>query len=203
MNGKGGSSMFGLRSAGVKWLIVGLGNPGKKYENTRHNVGFQSVNYIAEKLKVKINRSKFHSLTCTCEIENEKALLMLPQTFMNESGIAVEEAASYYKISPDHIIVIFDDIALSPGTIRIKTKGSSGGHNGLKSIQGMLDSEDYQRIKIGTGDRTDKESDLADWVLGQLTDSEKKLITGRYDDIFSSVRLMVSGNTEKAMNQYN
>ena len=195
--------MFGIKSSGVNWLIVGLGNPGKKYENTRHNVGFCSVRYIADQLKVKINRSKFHSLTATCNIENEKCLLMLPQTFMNESGIAVEEAASYYKISPDHIIVIFDDIALNPGTIRVKTKGSSGGHNGLKSIQGMLDSEDYQRVKIGTGDRTDKESDLADWVLGQLTDSEKKLITHRYEDIISSVKLMVSGNTEKAMNQFN
>ena len=195
--------MFGMKSSGVNWLIVGLGNPGKKYENTRHNVGFCSVRYIADQLKVKINRSKFHSLTATCCIENEKCLLMLPQTFMNESGIAVEEAASYYKISPDHIIVIFDDIALNPGTIRVKTKGSSGGHNGLKSIQGMLDSEDYQRVKIGTGDRTDKESDLADWVLGQLTDSEKKLLTDRYEDIFSSVKLMVSGNTEKAMNQFN
>ncbi|MCR5457733.1 MAG: aminoacyl-tRNA hydrolase [Clostridiales bacterium] len=195
--------MFLRRSSGVKWLIVGLGNPGKKYENTRHNVGFQSVQYIAEKLKTKINRSKFHALTSVCDIENEKVMLMLPQTFMNESGIAVEEAASFYKINPENIIVIFDDISLNPGTIRIKSKGSSGGHNGLKSIQGMLDSEDYQRIKIGTGDRTDKESDLADWVLGQLTDSEKKLITDRFEDIFSSVKLMVSGNTEKAMNQYN
>ena len=195
--------MFLRRSSGVKWLIVGLGNPGKKYENTRHNVGFQSVQYIAEKLKTKINRSKFHALTSVCDIENEKVMLMLPQTFMNESGIAVEEAASFYKINPENIIVIFDDISLDPGTIRIKSKGSSGGHNGLKSIQGMLDSEDYQRIKIGTGDRTDKESDLADWVLGQLTDSEKKLITNRFEDIFSSVKLMVSGNTEKAMNQYN
>ena len=195
--------MFGKRSTGVKWLIVGLGNPGKKYENTRHNVGFQSVNYIADKLKVKINRSKFHSLTCTCEIENEKAMLMLPQTFMNESGIAVEEAASFYKLNPENIIVIFDDIALNPGAIRIKTKGSSGGHNGLKSIQGMLDSENYQRIKIGTGDRLDKDSDLADWVLGQLTDQEKKLIYDRFEDIYSSVRLIVSGNTEKAMNSYN
>lgn len=195
--------MFGKRSTGVKWLIVGLGNPGKKYENTRHNVGFQSVNYIADKLKVKINRSKFHSLTCTCEIENEKVMLMLPQTFMNESGIAVEEAASFYKLNPENIIVIFDDIALNPGAIRIKTKGSSGGHNGLKSIQGMLDSENYQRIKIGTGDRLDKDSDLADWVLGQLTDQEKKLIYNRFEDIYSSVRLIVSGNTEKAMNNYN
>jgi PTH1 family peptidyl-tRNA hydrolase len=195
--------MFGKRSTGVKWLIVGLGNPGKKYENTRHNVGFQSVNYIADKLKVKINRSKFHSLTCTCEIENEKVMLMLPQTFMNESGIAVEEAASFYKLNPENIIVIFDDIALNPGAIRIKTKGSSGGHNGLKSIQGMLDSENYQRIKIGTGDRLDKDSDLADWVLGQLTDQEKKLIYDRFEDIYSSVRLIVSGNTEKAMNNYN
>ncbi len=195
--------MFGKRSTGVKWLIVGLGNPGKKYENTRHNVGFQSVNYIADKLKVKINRSKFHSLTCTCEIENEKAMLMLPQTFMNESGIAVEEAASFYKLNPENIIVIFDDIALNPGAIRIKTKGSSGGHNGLKSIQGMLNSENYQRIKIGTGDRLDKDSDLADWVLGQLTDQEKKLIYDRFEDIYSSVRLIVSGNTEKAMNSYN
>jgi PTH1 family peptidyl-tRNA hydrolase len=195
--------MFGKRSTGVKWLIVGLGNPGKKYENTRHNVGFQSVNYIADKLKVKINRSKFHSLTCTCEIENEKVMLMLPQTFMNESGIAVEEAASFYKLNPENIIVIFDDIALNPGEIRIKAKGSSGGHNGLKSIQGMLDSENYQRIKIGTGDRLDKDSDLADWVLGQLTDQEKKLIYDRFEDIYSSVRLIVSGNTEKAMNSYN
>ena len=195
--------MFGKRSTGVKWLIVGLGNPGKKYENTRHNVGFQSVDYIADKLKVKINRSKFHSLTCTCEIENEKVMLMLPQTFMNESGIAVEEAASFYKLNPENIIVIFDDIALNPGAIRIKTKGSSGGHNGLKSIQGMLDSENYQRIKIGTGDRLDKDSDLADWVLGQLTDQEKKLIYDRFEDIYSSVRLIVSGNTEKAMNNYN
>jgi PTH1 family peptidyl-tRNA hydrolase len=195
--------MFGRKITGVKWLIVGLGNPGKKYENTRHNVGFSSVQYIADQLKIKINRSKFQALTATCELENEKVMFMLPQTFMNASGIAVEEASSYFKIAPENIIVICDDISLQPGVIRIKSKGSSGGHNGLKSIQGMLGSENYHRIKIGVGDRADKDNDLADWVLGQLTESDKKLIGDCYEKILSSIELIVSGNEEKAMNLYN
>lgn len=185
------------------FIVVGLGNPGKKYENTRHNAGFRAIDHIAAKLGAKINRAKFDSLVGECEISGTKVLLMKPQTLMNASGTAVSAAADFYKTDPDHIIILSDDISLDPGHIRIRREGSAGGHKGLKSINKWLGTEKYPRVKIGVGKKPTPEYDLADWVLGNLPDSDMKLTESRLDDIFDAVRLIISGDTEKAMNLYN
>ena len=185
------------------FIVVGLGNPGKKYDNTRHNAGFRAIDYIAAKLGAKIDRAKFDSLVGECEIGSTKVLLMKPQTLMNASGTAVSAAADFYKITPDHIIILSDDTSLDPGHIRIRREGSAGGHNGLKSINKWLGTEKYPRVKIGVGKKPTPEYDLADWVLGNLPDGDMKLTESRLDDIFDAVRLIISGDIEKAMNLYN
>ena len=185
------------------FIVVGLGNPSKKYENTRHNAGFRAIDHIAAKLGAKINRAKFDSLVGECEIGGTKVLLMKPQTLMNASGTAVSAAADFYKITPDHIIILSDDTSLDPGHIRIRREGSAGGHNGLKSINKWLGTEKYPRVKIGVGKKPTPEYDLADWVLGNLPDGDMKLTESRLDDIFDAVRLIISGDIEKAMNLYN
>lgn len=185
------------------FIVVGLGNPGKKYDNTRHNAGFRAIDYIAAKLGAKIDRAKFDSLVGECEIGGTKVLLMKPQTLMNASGTAVKAAADFYKISPDNIIILSDDVSLDPGHIRIRREGSAGGHNGLKSINAWLGTEKYPRVKIGVGKKPSPEYDLADWVLGKLPDGDMKLTEGRRDDVFDAVRLIISGETEKAMCLYN
>lgn len=185
------------------FIVVGLGNPGKKYDNTRHNAGFRAIDHIAAKLGAKIDRAKFDSLVGECEIGEVNVLLMKPQTLMNASGTAVSAAADFYKISPEHIIILSDDASLEPGHIRIRREGSAGGHNGLKSINKWLGTEKYPRVKIGVGKKPSPEYDLADWVLGNLPDGDMKLTEGRRDDIFDAVRLIISGETKKAMNLYN
>lgn len=185
------------------FIVVGLGNPGKKYDNTRHNAGFRAIDHISEKLGVKIDRAKFDSLVGECEIGGTKVLLMKPQTLMNASGTAAKAAADFYKISPEHIIILSDDISLDPGHIRIRREGSAGGHNGLKSINTWLGTEKYPRVKIGVGKKPTPEYDLADWVLGILPEADRNSENARLDDIFDAVRLIISGETEKAMNLYN
>ncbi|MBQ3897377.1 MAG: aminoacyl-tRNA hydrolase, partial [Clostridia bacterium] len=148
------------------FIIAGLGNPGREYEQTRHNIGFIAANAIAEAHGVKIDRLKFKALTATCVIGTEKVLLMKPQTFMNNSGEAIGEAARFYKVPPENILIIADDISLPPGTLRIRRKGTAGGHNGLKSIINHLDSTEFPRIKIGVGDRENPDEELMDYVLG-------------------------------------
>lgn len=180
------------------YLVVGLGNPGKKYEMTRHNAGFMALDHIGEKLGVKINRSKFNSLTAEAEISGARVLLMKPQTFMNASGTAVIEAADYFRIPSANVIVLCDDISFDPGKLRVRREGSAGGHNGLKNIAEWLGSEGYPRVKIGVGKKPEG-YDLADFVLSKLSDGDIKAIADRYDDVFAAVELIVAGNIDKAM----
>lgn len=186
----------------VTHIVVGLGNPGAEYEKTRHNIGFLSIDYIAERYGARIDRVKFHALVGECVIEGVRVLLMKPNTFMNSSGIAVGEAASFYKISPENIIVLHDEISFEPGLFRIRRKGSAGGHNGLKSIISSLSSEDFARIKIGVGKKPTPEYDLAAWVLGKIPEGDLELMRGRFEDIKSSVSLILLGKTDEAMNRY-
>ena len=186
----------------VSYIIAGLGNPGAQYAKTRHNVGFVAIDYIAERLDVSIDRAKFHALVAEAKIGNVRVLLMKPETYMNNSGVAIGEAASFYKISPDHVIVLHDEISFEPGIIRIRRKGSAGGHNGLKSIIAHLASEDFPRVKIGVGKKPTPEYDLADWVLGKMPKDASDATEARNGDIFDSVRFITEGKIDEAMQRY-
>jgi len=186
----------------ITHLVVGLGNPGIEYAPTRHNVGFVALDYIAERLGVRVDRVKFHALTAEARFGEVRVLLMKPTTFMNNSGVAVAEAAAFYKIPPENIIVLHDEISFAPGNFRIRRKGSAGGHNGLKSIITHLGSDAFLRIKIGVGQKPTPEYDLADWVLGRLPKSDTEAVNQRHPDIYSSVELMLVGRIDEAMNKY-
>lgn len=186
----------------VSYIVAGLGNIGKQYERTRHNAGFLAIDYIAERLSVRIDRVKFNSTVCECEIAGERVLLMKPTTLMNNSGIAIAEAASFYKIPPERVIVIHDEISFDPGVIRIRRKGSAGGHNGLKSIISRLSSEDFPRIKVGVGKKPSPDYDLADFVLGRFPDADLEALRSRFSDIYSSVSDIIKGDIDGAMNRY-
>ena len=186
----------------VSFIIVGLGNIGKQYEHTRHNAGFLAIDYIAEKYGAKIDRVKFHSTVGECNIGGARVLLMKPSTLMNNSGIAVGEAASFYKISPERVLVLHDEISFEPGMIRIRRKGSAGGHNGLKSIIQRLPGEDFPRIKIGVGKKPNPEYDLADWVLGKFPESDMKALKDRFEDIAVASELIVKGEIDNAMAKF-
>lgn len=188
--------------APITHIVVGLGNIGKQYERTRHNVGFLAIDYIAERLGVKIDRVKFHASVCECNIGGVGVLLMKPSTLMNNSGIAIAEAAGFYKIPPENVIVLHDEISFDPGKIRIRRKGSAGGHNGLKSIIAHLGSQDFPRVKIGVGQKPSPEYDLADFVLSKLPDADFAQISERFPDIFESVKLITAGDIETAMQRY-
>ena len=197
-------SMFFKRSSGgVKYLVVGLGNPDKKYRNTRHNTGFIAVDYMAGELGIELSKKKFDSLTAEAVIAEEKVLLMKPQTYMNLSGVAVEKAASFYKISPENVIVIFDDISLPVGRMRIRRKGTHGGHNGIRSIIDYLQSENFPRVKVGIGERPNPHYDLADWVLSTFKEDELKSIKEVAGHCLDIVKLIIEGNIEQAMSKYN
>ena len=186
----------------VEYIVVGLGNSGTKYENTRHNAGFIAVDRLAQKLGVKIDRIKYKSLVTTCTIGDKKVLLMKPSTYMNNSGLAVTEAMNFYKIPPENVIVLFDDISLDVGKMRIRRKGSDGGHNGIKNIIYLSGSDRFPRIKIGVGHKPEK-WDLADWVLSRFTESEQKVLEETADKAAQAVELMLDGQIDKAMNLYN
>ncbi len=188
--------------APISFLVVGLGNPGAKYEKTRHNVGFIAVDDIAKRLGTRIDRAKYHALVTEVTLDGARGLLMKPETFMNNSGVAVAEAARFYGIPPEKIIVLHDEISFEPGLFRIRRKGSAGGHNGLKSIIEHLGSQDFPRIKLGVGQKPHPEYDLADWVLGKMPEGDMKKFTDRLDDVFSSVRLIVGGDIDGAMSKF-
>ena len=192
-----------MPSGKPEYLIAGLGNPGKAYEQTRHNAGFMAIDALAGALDTKINRAKFDALCGDAGIGGKPVLLIKPQTYMNASGIAVSAAAEYYKIPPEHVIVLFDDISLEPGKVRIRRKGSHGGHNGIRSIVDYLQSEAFPRVKIGVGERPNPNYDLADWVLSTFKEDEKKAIREVASHCREIVELMLSGNVDKAMNLYN
>lgn len=196
--------MFGLLRRGApQYLIVGLGNPGPKYACTRHNAGFMALDALAEKCGVNVTRVKFHAIVGEADLGGVKCLLMKPQTFMNESGTAVQAAADYYKIPAERVIVLFDDISLDPGRLRIRRKGSDGGHNGIKSLIAQLDSEQFPRVKIGVGAKPNPDYDLAAWVLSKFTPEEQKLLNEAYERAPGAVELIVSGRMDEAMNRYN
>ena len=186
----------------VSFIIAGLGNPGQQYQKTRHNVGFVAVDYIAAKLGVKIDRAKFHSLVAEAKIGEVRVLLMKPETYMNNSGVAIGEAAAFYKIPAERVLVLHDEISFEPGLMRIRRKGSAGGHNGLKSIIAHLASEDFPRVKIGVGKKPTPEYDLADWVLGKLPKDHSDKIDERLDDIFCAAQLIADGKIDDAMQKY-
>ncbi|MBP3592604.1 MAG: aminoacyl-tRNA hydrolase [Clostridia bacterium] len=186
-------------AAPIEFLIAGLGNPGKEYERTRHNAGFVAVDAIAESLGVKIDRAKFRALIAEVSLGGKRGLLMKPQTFMNLSGAAIAEAASFYKIPPERVLVLVDDISLAPGQMRIRRKGSAGGHNGLKSIIAELGSQEFPRIKLGVGQKPSPDHDLVNWVLGKLPEEDNKAFLSILDDVAASATLIVKGDIETAM----
>ena len=190
-------------SGAVEYLIVGLGNPGTQYEGTRHNAGFMALDAVAEKAGVKLDRLKFKGLCAQAVVGGKKVLLLKPSTFMNLSGQSVTEAMRFYKLPPEHVIVIYDDISFAPGKLRIRLKGSDGGQNGLKNIIYLSGSDAFPRIKLGTGDRPDRRYDLADWVLSRFSESERKLFGSAVENACDALELMVQGKTEEAMNRYN
>ena len=185
------------------YMIVGLGNPGKQYETTRHNAGFICLDLLSEKHGIKVNKLKFKSLMGDGRIGGARCLLLKPQTFMNLSGEAVRDAADFYKIPPENIIVICDDISLDPGKIRIRRKGSAGGQNGMKNIIFHLKSDNFPRIKVGVGAKPNPDYDLADWVLSHFTKDEAKLIKEAAEKSIGAVEYMVKDNIDKAMSDYN
>ena len=196
--------MLGLKTTGgVEYLIVGLGNPDKKYENTRHNCGWMAIDHLADKLGCKVNKIKFKSFVGECRINNKRALLMKPTTYMNNSGQAVVEAMNFYKLPPENVIVVFDDISLDVGKMRIRQKGSDGGQKGMRSIIYLSGKDTFPRIKIGIGAKPNPDWDLADWVLSRFSKDEGKLLEEMFDNAADAIALMVDGKIDRAMNLYN
>ena len=183
----------------IEYIVAGLGNPGKEYERTRHNAGFMTVDYIAERCGVRIDRAKFSALVGEAVVNGKRILLMKPQTYLNLSGEAVSAAAKFYKIAPERIIVISDDISLDVGRVRIRRKGSHGGQNGLRSIESCLSSQDYQRIKVGIGAKPHPDYQLADWVLSGFSAEDVKALGEIYPKIYDGLCRMLDGDTEAAM----
>ena len=194
---------FQKNSGGASWLIVGLGNPGEKYENTRHNVGFQVVDELAERQNAPVQKLKFKALTNLLTISGEKVLVMKPVTYMNLSGEAVRPAADFYKIPPERILVISDDTALDPGKLRIRTKGSAGGHNGLKNIIQHLGTDQFPRVRVGVGQKPHPDYDLADWVLGKFQGEAKKVMDEAVKRAADAVECILKEGTDRAMNRFN
>ncbi len=186
-----------------EFIVAGLGNPGKKYENTRHNAGFIALDKTALKYGVNVDRAKFHALVGEGTVAGKKVLFMKPETFMNSSGEAVGEASRFYKIPPENIIIISDDITLPVGKMRIRRKGSHGGHNGLKSIESHLSSSSYQRIKIGVGEKPHPDYDLVDWVLGKFSKEDLTKIDITAQNTAEALEYIINGETEKAMCKFN
>ena len=186
----------------ITHIVVGLGNVGKEYEKTRHNAGFMAIDALAEKCGVRIDRVKFHALVAEANFGGVRVLLMKPTTYMNNSGVAISEAAAFYKIAPENIIVLHDEISFDVGVMRIRRKGSAGGHNGLKSIIAHLGSDAFPRIKIGVGKKPSPEYDLVDFVLGRFSQEDLAKLAEENSSIISAVELMLSGGIEEAMNKY-
>lgn len=193
--------MFGKKSDA--WLIVGLGNPGKQYEHTRHNCGFRALDALSDKLNCKINKCKFQGLYGQADYNGTRLYLLKPQTYMNLSGRSVLQLSAYYNIPPQRIIVLFDDISLEPGRLRIRNDGSAGGHNGIKSIIQELGSQSFPRVKIGVGAKPHPEQDLADWVLSTFSANEEKALTTSLPAAGDAALCIIAHGVPEAANRYN
>lgn len=187
----------------IEYVIAGLGNPGLQYQGTRHNAGFNVLDTLADQLNVKINRMKFKGLTEEVTIEGVRCLLLKPNTFMNLSGESVIQALEFYKLDTQKLIVVYDDISLEPGKLRIRRKGSHGGHNGMRSIIDLTGKDDFNRIKIGVGKKPHPDYDLAKWVLGKFSKEDSERMKTSAENACQCIKLMVQGKTDAAMNQYN
>ena len=197
------SSNKNTTQAPISWIIAGLGNPGEEYRNTRHNAGFLTVDALADRLGAHIDRMKFHALTAEVTIGESRVLLLKPMTYMNESGVAVSEAAAFYKIPSDHILVISDDISLAPGKLRLRRKGSAGGQKGLKSIIERLGTENFPRLRIGVGAKPHPDYDLASWVLSNFSKSEMELLRGAIGCAEEGIRLILKDQFDNAVQHCN
>lgn len=185
------------------YIIVGLGNPTKKYEKTRHNIGFDAIDLLGNKYQIPINQPFGKALIGKGVIEGEKVILVKPQTFMNLSGKSVSEVISFYKENPtENLIVLYDDISLDPGNVRVRMKGSAGGHNGIKSIIASIGTQEFPRVKIGVGNKPDR-MDLADYVLGHFTGAEREEVEESLFKTCEAVKYIIQHQPEKAMNQFN
>ena len=183
----------------ITHIIVGLGNPGREYEKTRHNAGFLAIDYVAQKCGIDVSRVKFHALVGEGEILGVRTLLMKPTTYMNNSGVAIAEAATFYKVPPENVIVLCDEISFDVGLMRIRRKGSAGGHNGLKSVIEHLGSDSFPRVKIGVGQKPSCDYDLVKWVLGRFSDENLDTLSKQHESILSAVELMLTGKIDDAM----
>lgn len=195
--------MFFQKKLPVSWLVVGLGNPGGQYEHTRHNVGFLVADELGERGRFPIQRLKFKALTSTAAVGGQGVLVMKPVTYMNLSGEAVGEAARFYKLDPAHVLVISDDVDLPLGRLRIRTGGSAGGHNGLKSVIQHLGSDQFPRLKVGVGGKPHPDYDMADWVLGKLQGEDKKVMDETVKRAADAVECLLRDGPQKAMNRFN
>ena len=195
--------MFGInKPKNIDWLVVGLGNPGRKYQGTRHNAGFMAADALAKRLGITVDRLKFHALTGDGICGEQRIILAKPQTFMNLSGQAVDEIMRYYKIPPERLLVMCDDISLDPGKLRIRRKGSHGGQNGMRNIIDMIESSDFCRIKLGIGAKPHPDYSLADWVLSCFTVGELKEMEQSAANAAEAAELIVNGEIDKAMNLF-
>ena len=195
--------MFFSKPGGVSWLVVFLGNPGPRYEGTRHNAGFMAGDALAKAKGAAINKARFRALTATVDIGGEKLMLMKPQTYMNLSGEAVAQAVKFYKIAPDHVIVVSDEVSLPIGKLRVRAMGSAGGHNGLKSIISCLGTEDFPRIRIGVGAPPHPDYDMADWVLSSFRNQDAEDMAKAAARAAEAVECYIRSGPEKTMNLYN
>lgn len=194
---------FRSKTGPAEWILVCLGNYGQKYENTRHNIGFMAADRLVEKRDLKCNRLRFRALTEVIDFGGARVLLMKPQTYMNLSGEAVGEAARFYKIPADHVVVISDDISLPLGKIRVRASGSAGGHNGLKNIIAHLGTDAFPRVKVGVGAPENPEHDVVDWVIGSFSAPEKKIIDEALDRALAAAECIIEKNVTEAQNRYN
>ena len=192
-----------FRKPACDWLLVGLGNPGDHYAKTRHNVGFRAIDALAKRLGVKVDRAKFRGLYGQAVFEGQKLILLKPQTFMNNSGLSVMDAARFYKLPPERVIVIFDDISLDVGRLRVRADGSAGGHNGIKSIIGGLNSQAFPRVKIGVGAKPHSDYELADWVLSNFSASEETMLAPAIERAAEAALAVLTDGVPAAANRFN
>ncbi len=192
-----------FKKSGVEYVVAALGNPGKKYENTRHNAGFLCAAALLKREGADLRRARFHALTGELTLSGKRVLLLLPQTYMNRSGQSVREALAFYKLPPERLIVLSDDIHLPVGGLRIRKSGSAGGHNGLRNIIDCIGSDAFARVRIGVGEPKGPGEEQIDWVIGDFSKEDQKRLTGVFDDALSALDLLVQDKCDEAMNRYN